>query len=112
MEVCSFRNFTEAVEHDELGNKGPDSPSILGSNGLQMRGEHVLCILQNDLDSRSLTERVHIIETLANFLDPNWSKIRNKRISFCLPLISRCHISLAYPDAELLVMGESFCPFM
>jgi hypothetical protein len=106
MEVRSSQNFTEVVEHDELGNKGPDLPSILGSNGLQMREEHVLCILQDDLNSRSLTERVCIIETLANFLDPNWSKIGNKRISFCLPLISQCHISRAYPDPELLVMGE------
>jgi hypothetical protein len=76
-----------------------------------MRGEHVLCILQDDLDSRSLAERVHIIETLANFLDSNWSKIGNKRISFCLPLISQCHISQAYPDPELLIMGELFYLF-
>jgi hypothetical protein len=88
MEVHSSQNFTEVVEHDKLGNKGTDSPSILGSNGLQMRGEHVLCILQDDLDSRSLAKRVHIIKTLANFLDSNWSEIGNKRISFCLPLIS------------------------
>jgi hypothetical protein len=88
------------VEHNKLGNKGPDLPSILGSNGLQVKGEHVLCILQDELDFRSLAERVCIIKTLANFLNSNWSKIGNTRISFCLSLISQCSISQAYPDPE------------